>query len=322
MRIMGSVVRAFSRLTFRTIAAILAASLAVFVGIEVSIPGGYRAVLLPNGDTQSARSRRIIDAFHLDEHVIVRWARWVADVAQGNFGNSARAGEDVTEVIMHRLPISLEIMLVAMAITLLLGIPLGLLAAAWSTRRAGRAVDIILSIAQSIPVYVLPLFLITFFSVRQGWLPAAGWVRLSTSITGNLKHLILPIAGLVVAEIGIVARLVRTEAARVLNQDFIAAALGKGLSPAYVMLRHALRPSSLGLLNVLGANIGALLSGALVIEIIFGIGALGRVMLESVLGRDLYMLLGLTTYLVIVYSAINAIVDVVVRLLDPRISRS
>lgn len=322
MRVIAKVAQVVARLAVRTVTAILAASLLVFVGIEVSIPGGFRAVLIPMGDAQSARSKRFIETYHLDEHVIVRWMRWVVDAAQGDFGVSQRRGTDsVTETITHRLPISLEIVLVATFITVLLGISLGLLAVAWSHRRAGRVLDTVLSIAQSIPVYVLPLFLIAYFSVRWGWLPASGWVRISNSVGQNLKHLILPIASLVLAEIGIVARLVRSEASRMMKQDFVAAAMSKGLSPGYIMFRHALRPSSLGLLNVLGANIGSLLSGALVIEIIFGIGALGQVMLEAVVGRDLYVILGLTTYLVVVYSALNAIVDTLMHMLDPRIAR-
>lgn len=308
------------RIVIRTVSAILAASLCVFVGIEASIPGGLRAALIPTGDTQAPRSKRLIETFHLDDHVIERWLHWIANAVQGDFGQSVRAGETVTEVLWHRLPISLEIMLVGTALTVLFGIPLGLLAVVWTGRRRGAVVDTLLSIGQSIPVYVTPLFLISFIAVGQGWLPAAGWVRLSNSIGGNAKHLILPIAGLVLAEIAVLARLVRSEVARMRDQDFISAAISKGLSPRYVMFRHALRPSSLGVLNVLGTNIGSLLSGALVIEIIFGIGGLGRVMLEAVLSRDLYMILGLTTYLVIVYSVLNAIVDVLMHLLDPRIA--
>lgn len=278
-------------------------------------------MLLSPGDTRSPRARRLIDEFHLDEHLIVRWARWLGDVAQGDFGRSTLSDEPVVDIITHRLPISMEIMLVGVALTVLLGIPLGLLAVAREGRRGGGMLNAALGLSQSIPVYVTPLFLIAFFSVRQRWLPASGWTRLSDSLAGNLEHLVLPMTALVLAEVGIVARIVRADVLRVMQSDFVAAAMGKGLTRRYVLFRHALRPASLGLLNVIGLNIGSLLSGALVIELIFGIGALGQTLVESTLSRDLYLILGVTTYVAVVYVVLNTIVDALLLLLDPRLRR-
>ena len=131
----------------------------------------------------------------------------------------------------------------------------------------------------------------------------------------------MPATALAFAEIGVVGRVIRADALNVLQTDYIAAAVGKGLRSRYIMLRHVLRPASLGLLNVIALNIGTLLSGAVVIEIIFGIGGLGQVLLEATTNRDLFLILGLTTYMVGIYVILNAIADVSMHAIDPRIRR-
>ncbi len=304
-------------------ATIAGASLLVFVAVEASIPGGFEATLRPTGlNPDVPNDRRLIDEFHLDEHVLVRWLHWLADAATGDLGTSTRAGTAVTELLGPRLPISIELMLIGAVGMVLVGIPAGLLAAAWSHRRGGGdVVNAALGLAQSVPVFVTPLFLIWLFALELRWLPAAGWVRLTDSVTGNLKGLVLPGAALILAEVGIVGRIVRADVLHVLQSDYIVAATGKGLSRRYILLRHALRPASLGLLNVIGLNIGSLLSGAVIVEILFGIGALGQLLFEATINRDLYLILGLTTYVVVVYVTLNAIVDAVMRVLDPRITR-
>lgn len=314
--------RAMFRLVRRLVGTIAVATFAVFLAVEISIPGGFGAVLLPNGVNRSSpRDVAIVEAFHLDSNLFVRYGHWVADILSGDFGRSARAGTPVLEVLTHRLSISLELMLAAMLLTVVIGVPLGLLAAVRSERGVGRILNAFLGLAQSIPVYLTPIFLVAIFAVRLRWLPAAGWVRISDSLWGNLRNLLMPVTALAFAEIGIVARVVRADVLVVLQQDYIAAARGKGLPTGTVIARHAFRPASLGLLNVIGLNIGALLSGAVVIEIIFGIGGLGQVLLEATLARDLYLILGLTVYMVVIYVLLSAVVDALMFAADPRIRR-
>ena len=277
--------------------------------------------MLPTGDSRSPRARQLIEEFHLDDNVFERFGHWLVDAVRGDFGRSVLSGDDVVDIITPRLSISLEIMLLGVVLTLLIGVPLGLAAVAIDGRRGSRLLNGLLGLSQSIPVYVTPIFLISFFAVRLRWLPAAGWVRISDSLAGNLRNLILPLTALVLAEVGIVARIVRTDVLQVMQSEFISAARGKGLGERYVLLRHALRPASLGLLNVVSLNVGSLLTGALIIELIFGIGALGQVMLESALNRDLPVLLGVTTYAVVVYVLISTAVDALTALIDPRTRR-
>ena len=312
---------ALMRLGIRMVATIIAATALTFFLLEISIPGGFRAAILPPGDTRSPHARRLIEEFHLDDNVVERYVHWLIDALSGDFGVSAQSDRPVSEILTHRLPISIEIMVVGVLVTALIGLPLGILAVAWSRRRIGQVLNALLGLAQSIPVYVTPIFLIAIFAVRLQWLPAAGWVRISSSLSGNLRNLVLPIIALVLAEVGSVARIVRGDVLRVMESDYISAAVGKGLTTRYILFRHALRPASLSLLNVIALNIGALLTGALVIELIFGIGGLGQVLLEATIGRDLYVLLGLTTYAVVVHVGLAALVDALQLMLDPRIRR-
>lgn len=311
-----------ARYVLRLAGTVAGASLAVFLLIDLSIPGGFRAVVFPSGPRpDSERDQALVEIFHLDQNVIQRWLSWMLDALQGDFGFSMRAGTPVWELIQPRLSITGELMLVGVAATILVGVPMGLLAAAWSRRRAGRVVDAALGLSQSVPVFVTPLFLIWLFALELRWLPAASWVRLTNSPTDHLRHLALPVVALLLAEFGAVARIVRADVLRVLEEDYIVSALSKGLTSRFVLFRHALRPASLGLLNIVGLNIGSMLSGAVVVELIFGIGGLGQLFFQSTINRDLNLILALTTYLVVVFVTLNTIVDILMRVLDPRISK-
>lgn len=307
------------RFVIRLALTIAGAGLLVFMLLEVSLPGGYRAVVLPNGDNGSPRSRAVMEAFHLDDNVIIRWFHWLGDLVRGDLGVSNSGGDSVIEIINHRLPISAEIMILGVTLTILIGLPLGLFAVLRADKPSGKVIEVIIALSQSIPVYVTPLFLVAFFSVQQRWLPASGWIRISDSLVNNLKHLILPMAALVFSQIGEVARIVRSDVTRVMKSDFIAAAIGKGLSQPYILFRHALRPASLSLINVLALNVGALLTGAIVIELVFGFGGLGLTLFESTINRDLYTLLGVTAYAATVHVVLHTIFDELLAWLDPQI---
>ncbi|MEZ5228399.1 MAG: ABC transporter permease [Acidimicrobiales bacterium] len=134
--------------------------------------------------------------------------------------------------------------------------------------------------------------------------------------------MVIPAVAIAFAEIGVIARVVRSGVVEVLGEDFIAAAMGKGLSRRYILFRHALRPGSVALLSVLSLNIPSVVAGAFVVEIIFGIGGLGQSLIEASIGRDLHMLLGLTLYTVAVYVVVSALIDLALLWADPRIRRS
>lgn len=311
----------------RLAAAILISTFAISLLIEISIPGGLRSVVFPFGTppagSRTPRQQETVDLYSLDNNMVVRWLKWLGNALQGDLGESnERTGADVIGLMSPRFSISIQIMLFATVLAIAVGIPLGLLAALWRGRRAGLVLDIFIGLFQSVPTFITPLFFIWLFAIKLRWLPAIGWVRISDSITGNLKGLLLPVITLALVEMSYIARVIKSDVVATLQMDYITAAVAKGLRPTHVLFRHALRPASLGLLNVLGLSIGSLLGGAFVVEFIFAIGGLGRLFIDAMFTRDLHVALAATGYVVSVYVILNWLVDLLMYVVDPRIRRT
>ena len=186
----------------------------------------------------------LVEEFDLDDPLVVRHARWVLDAVQGDLGRSTRGGTPVVEYVSHRLTISLELALAAMALAVIVGVPLGLLAASLDGSFFGRMLTSFLSVFQAVPVFITATAFIWLFAVKLQWAPATGWTRISESVDGNLRTLMLPASAIAFAEAGVIARVVRAGVVDVLGEDFIAGAVGKGLSRRYILVRHALRPDT------------------------------------------------------------------------------
>ncbi len=319
--------RVLLSLVGRLSAAILVSTFVISFLIESSIPGGFRSIVFPFGvppkGQRSPRQQEIVDIYALDDNMVVRWLKWLGNLLQGDLGRSNElAGAQVLDLMAPRFSISIQIMLFATILAIVVGIPLGVLSALQRGRVVGNILDGIIGLFQAFPVFITPVFLIWLFAIKLRWLPAAGWVRISDSVTGNLKGLLLPGITLALIEIGYVARVIKSDIVAVLQMDYITAAVAKGLPPTHVLFRHALRPASLGLLNVIGLNVGSLLGGAFIIEFIFAIGALGGLFIDAMFNRDLHLALATTVYVVSVYVILNALVDLLMRAADPRISRT
>ncbi len=311
------------RFVVRLVVTSFIATLMVFVAIELSISGGYRAVLMPLGaNPASERDMTMVEEFRLDQPLVVRHVLWVGDALQGDLGRSNRRGTPVAAYISHRLTISLELALVSMVLAVAVGIPIGLVAAASDGSRLGRAATTLLSVAQSLPVFITAIILIWVFAVKLGWVRATGWTRISESVGGNLGGAILPAIALAFAEAAVIARMARAGVIDALRQDFVAAAVGKGMSRRYILFRHALRPGSLGLLTMLSLNVSSMIAGSFVVEIVFGIGGLGQAVVEASVNRDLHLLLGLTLYTVGIYVVMTTLIDLALLWADPRIRRA
>ncbi|MDG1368353.1 MAG: ABC transporter permease, partial [Acidimicrobiales bacterium] len=212
----------------RVIGALLSANALVFLAIEISIPGGFRAVLFPGGfNTDVPWQREVVDEYRLDDPVVVRFFHWVLDALQGDFGYSTRNGEPVWDLIWPRVPISFELMVVGVLLALLIGLPLGVVSARFDGRAPGGVANGVLGFCQSVPVFITSLMMIRVFAVDLGWLPAATWVRLTDDIGAHLRHLAMPALSLAMAELGTVGRVVRSDLLRVLNEEFVVAANAK-----------------------------------------------------------------------------------------------
>jgi peptide/nickel transport system permease protein len=255
----------------------------------------------------------------LEQNVFPAYVEWLGDVVRGDLGESYRSGQSVTEALSQRIPVSFQLMIVAQIFALALAIPIGV----FTAYRSGGIFDRVWSGVAfgviAVPGFVLGLLLIYLFPVQLGWFRISGFTRLSDSVTGNLESIVLPGLTLGLAQVAIYSRLLRSDMIATLQEDYVTIARAKGLPTRRVLFGHALRPSSFSLLTLAGLNVGQLISGAVLVEFLFGMPGLGLMFVEAILGRDLFMLQGAMLFIVVAYVLINLIVDALYAVLDPRI---
>ena len=301
----------------RLVLTLLAVSLCTFLLTDL-LPGDPALTILGENATD-AQITSLREDLRLDDGIHERYAGWLGDALTGDLGTSYRTGQSVVEAIGERLPVTLELGLVSLALSLMVSVPLAI----WSAHRAGGLVDRVLTTISfglmSVPSFMLALFLIIVFAVRLGWLPSTGWVRLTDDPVANIKSIILPAVALGANEIAVFMRVLRSDMVSTLQQDSITMAKAKGLSTSRVLLAHALRPSSMSLMTVVGVQVGALVGGSVIIEQMFGLPGLGRLLVDSIASRDLITVQGLALVIGASVIVVNFVTDSLYTLIDPRI---
>ena len=277
-------------------------------------------ILGPESATPEAVAKVHAD-LHLDEPLPVRYVRWLGDAATGDLGRSYRTGQEVRDAIVERLPVTLEVGGLAIGMALLGAVPLGML----SAYRAGGPVDRTVTGASfgllAVPNFMMAILLILVFAETLGLLPATGWVRPTENLGQNLESAMLPALSIAIGDLAVYTRLLRSDMIAILQDDYIALARAKGMPTPWILLRHALRPSSFSLLTVVGLNVGAIMSGAVIVETLFALPGVGRLLFDSILQRDLVMVQGIALVVAVSYVAVNFTVDLLYSYLDPRIRR-
>jgi peptide/nickel transport system permease protein len=261
---------------------------------------------------------------HLDDPFYERYWTWLSNVVTGDFGTSLRTQQSVLDAIGERLPVTLEIVVLALVIALLAAIPIGIATAV----RAGGAGDRVWSLASSaliaLPVFVTGLLFVYVFSVglrgSAFQLPATGWAPVSDGLGENLRHVLLPALTLALVELPVFARLLRADMITTLGEDYILAASAKGLPMRRILLRHALRPSSFSLVTVSGLSLGRLIGGAVVVEMLFSLPGIGQQLVLAVEAKDIVVVQGVVAFIAIGYVLVNAGVNALYRVLDPRVA--
>ena len=260
--------------------------------------------------------------FGLDQPWWVQYARWLGEMAQGDLGTSWRTGKPVLSLILERLPVTLELTVLAVAFALLLGIPAGIVSA---TRRDG-AIDNVTRIGTllglSIPVFWQGTMLILFFSVYLRWMPPVMWVDFATDPRRNLTIMLLPALCLGTASAANIARTTRACMLDVLRSEFVRTAAAKGLTRRLVILKHALRNALIPIVTVAGLQMGILLGGTVVVEEVFTLPGVGRLVLWSIYQRDYPLTQSTILFVAVLFMTINLAVDVLYGYLDPRIRYS
>lgn len=297
------VLLAVSLLTF-LIASLLPGDLALFILGDQATPENVAALRRDMG---------------LDQPLWWRYLSWLGHVLQGDLGRSFRTGQTVLQAVAERIPVSLQLMVMAEFIGLLIGVPVAIACAA----RAGGAVDRFMTGSAfamlSMPSFLTAILLIYLFAVELRWLPATGYVPFTEAPLGNLRFFVLPALTLALAEWPGIMRVLRSDMIATLQEDYIALAKAKGLTPARILFVHALKPSSLTLVTVTGINIGRLLGGTLIVESIFALPGIGRLLVGAIYTRDLVILQGVVLLVACGFVIVNFIVDMLYAVLDPRI---
>ncbi len=296
---------------------LVAVSLLTFL-IASLLPGDLAYVILGDQATPE-KVEALRHDMGLDQPVWWRYAGWLGHVLQGDFGRSFRTGQNVLQAVTERLPVSLELMLLAELGALAIGIPLAIACAV----RSGSAFDRFMTGSAfgmlSVPAFLSAILLIYLFAVELRWLPATGYVPFEEDPVGNLRSFLLPALTLALGEWPVLMRVLRSDMIATLQEDYIAMARAKGLKPSRILLVHALKPSSLTLVTVTGINIGRLIGGTVIVESIFALPGIGRLLLGAIFTRDLIILQGVVLFVALGYVLMNFIVDMLYAVLDPRI---
>lgn len=320
-----------------TIPILLGLSIVVFVFIR-SLPGGPAIALLGERATQES-TEQLEKALGLDQPIHIQYFRYMNNVLHGDLGNSVVTRQPVTDEILRQFPATVELGLAAMLFAILVGVPLGFIAAKRYQGVLDQTSLVLSLIGVSFPVFFLALLLKYVFAVKLGWLPTIGRLTvtqdlahptnlyvLDAILTGNwsalsdvLKHLVLPAIALGTIPLAIVARITRAATLDVISEDYVRTARAKGLDRNVIDRRHILRNALLPVVTVIGLQTGLLLTGAVLTETIFAWPGVGRMILQAIQFRDYAVLQGGILFFAFVIVLVNLLVDMSYGFLNPRI---
>ncbi|WP_181780722.1 ABC transporter permease [Pseudonocardia pini] len=284
----------------------------------VALAPGDPAVELAGQGASEAAIARVREELGLDQPLLVRYGDWLAHAVRGDLGTSIARKQDVGELLLSRLPATLSLAALALLLALVAGLVLGTLAAVRQGGVLDRAVSVFAAAGIALPQFWVGLILVVVFSLQLGWLPATGYEPIGEGVGGWLTHLVLPAVALAWLPAAELARHVRSATAEVLDRDHVLTARAKGLLTPQIVGRHVLRNAGIPVATVLGTRIAQLLGGTVVVETVFGIPGLGSLTVDSVLARDMPVVLGAVALATGVVLVINFLVDRSYGLIDPR----
>ncbi|WP_333827493.1 ABC transporter permease [Pararhodobacter sp.] len=280
---------------------------------------GDPAVIIAGESASAEQLARMRQNMGLDQPLPVQFARWVGRVVTGDMGTSLHSGRPVTEMIGARVSTTLSLAIVTIIFSLLLAIPMGILAAWARGRFIDKAVMSVAVLGFSTPVFVVGYAFIFIFAVKAGWFPVQGFTPLADDPLRFVRTVTLPAITLSLAYIALVSRITRSSLLETLGEDFIRTARAKGATERRVLLRHALRNAAVPIITVAGSAAAFLIGGVVVTESVFNLPGMGRLVVESVLARDYPLIQGLILLLSLIYIGINLLTDILYSVFDPRI---
>lgn len=301
-----------------TIPILIIVSIVIFLIVHLT-PGDPARVMLGEGATEEA-VEKLRESMGLNDPVLIQYFKWVKDVFHGDLGNSYAMNKPVMEVIGDHIVPTLNLAGMSLIISLIVAVPLGILAAKKRGTMADNGATIFSLAGISIPGFLMGLFLITIFCVELKLLPVAGYKTVAEDgLWIHIKYLILPSVALGFEQAALITRMTRASVLEVLNCDYIKMAKAKGVKDFVLTVRHALRNALLPIITVVGQSFIILLSGATVIETIFNIPGVGALIVNSIERRDYEVIQGIVLMITLINVGVNLIVDLLYGLADPRI---
>ncbi|MBV8665257.1 MAG: ABC transporter permease [Burkholderiaceae bacterium] len=301
-----------------TVPTLLLVMVAVFALIHL-IPGDPAQLMLGDAADDATLSQ-LRQHLGLDRPLTVQFARWLLNVVHGDFGHSITNGLPVLPLLLERIQVSGTIILAAVTLATLIAVPAGLIAAWKQNQTVDVAIVAGATLLLSIPSFWLGLLLMLQFGLKLGWLPVVGYVPLSENFSEGLLYLLLPIATLVMIESGILTRMSRASAIDVLRLEYVTHARAKGVSESQVLRRHVF-PNAFGpTLTMIGVILGNLLGGIAVLETVFTLPGIGRLLVDAIYARDYPVVQGVMLLTALTYVFINLIIDLCYPIFDPRVT--
>ena len=296
---------------------LLAASVVVFIVLEV-VPGDPARLMLGMNATEEA-VRALQQQMGLDQPLLVRYASWIGGLLVGDFGKSYTYSVPVLNLITERIAVSLPLALISLFLSTIIAIPVGLFSASRRGTMADSGTMAIAQVGVAIPNFWFALLLVYVFAVSLRLVPAGGFPGWNAGVWAGFKSLILPSIALGLPQAAILARVTRSALLDVLGEDYIRTARAKGLTRRKVLYRHALRNALIPVLTILGLQFAYLLAGTIIIENVFYLPGLGRLVFQAITQRDLIVVQGVVMLLVATVILVNLLVDLSYALVDPRL---
>jgi peptide/nickel transport system permease protein len=305
----------------------LALAVLVLFGVSILIftmvrllPGDVIDMMIGTEGNMTANQQRIVrDRYGLNDAWPIQYARWMGGIMQGNLGTSFRTGQDVLPLIAARLPTTLELAFLAILLSTVIAIPLGVISALMRNGWADFSARLLGLIGLSVPNFWLATIMILVASFQFRWSPALIYVPPTQDPLANLQQMLLPTLSLAVFLIAIVMRMTRSTMLEVMGEDYVRTAFAKGLRDRVVLTRHVLRNALIPVVTIVGLQAGTLLGGVVVVEQLFGLPGLGWTLLNAIYQRDYPVVQGTVLFFALVFALVNLLVDLTYSQLDPRI---
>ncbi|WP_210424876.1 nickel ABC transporter permease [Halorussus halobius] len=292
-------------------------SIITFLFIHIA-PGGPAYAML-GVEATPEKVAQIRAQYGLDQPLPVQYVTWLANVVQLELGESIIEGVPVSELIVTRLPVSLSVAIAAMTVSLAISIPAGIVSAVEKDEWPDTLARVFAFWGVSMPNFWLGILLILFVSVRLGWLPIYGYVSPTESVVQWIRHLILPAITLGTALAAIVTRIMRSSMLETLNEDYLKTARAKGVDERTIVTKHALRNALIPVTTIVGLQLGSLLGGSVLVEVVFALPGMGQLVVDSIFSRDFPVVQGAVLVYALIFVLVNLGVDLLYAYIDPRI---